>query len=311
MFVVSVIIIGVCSVLIITNTKNEKIEITLTCENEPDRVLNNSFTLTLDSPQLPALAQSVNTQILPQWQQLHQHNSDFVGWLRLGDTVIDYPVVQYTDNIYYLNRDFNRNQHLYGTLFIDWHTPVVDSRRPDNTVIYGHNMNSGAKFAHLMRYYTPRFGLDAYINNPTIDFSTIYDNDRNTYKIFAAMFVNTCPTHGEVFNYFRQRFFNSSDEFFDFIGKVMDRSVFYTEVDLQYGDEIMTLSTCYFPLGNDTDRFVVFARRLRVGEDPAVDTSTAYINPDPLYFDYYYRVRGGSWGGRNWDASLVKSERKE
>jgi sortase B len=151
--------------------------------------------------------------------------------------------------------------------------------------------------------------LNTYIKNPTADFTTIYspeDDTRNTYKIFAGMFVNSNVQHGEVFDYWKRRFFESKAEFYDFVGNVMDRSVFYTDVDLEYGDEILTMSTCYYPFGHDTDRFVVLARRVREGEDTAVDTSKAYINPDPLYFKYYYQVNGGSWKGRNWDLSKVK-----
>jgi sortase B len=247
-----------------------------------------------------------NTEILSQWQTLHDENSDLVGWLKIGDTIVNYPVVQYIDNYHYLHHSFAGRRHSDGTLFVDWHTPVTDSRRPDNTVIYGHNMRSGRKFHHLINYYAPRHGLDEYLKNPTIDFTTIYDDSRNTYKIFAAMYVNTIEEHGEVFNYFRQRFFNSRDEFFEFIGNVLDRSVFYTDVDIQYGDEILTLSTCYFPLGNETDRFVLLARRVREGESGDVDTSLAYINESPLYFDHYYSRKGGSWAGRSWDLSKVK-----
>ena len=84
----------------------------------------------------------------------------------------------------------------------------------------------------------------------------------------------------------------------------MDRSLFFTDVDLEYGDELLTLSTCYYPLTKDAadTRFVVFARRVREGESAEVDTSKAVENSNPLYFDTYYKMNGGSWNGRNWDA---------
>ena len=259
-------------------------------------------------------------EILPEWRELHERNNHLVGWMKLGDTVIDYPVVQvledewefegYTGNTYYLKRDFDKKHDEKGSLFVDWHTPIVNKRRPDNTIIYGHNMRTGLKFNYLINYFTEPNGKDlsaAYHDNPTIDFTTVYDNERSTYKIFATMYINTMPEHGEVFNYFQRRFFNSRHDFFDYIGNVMDRSVFYTDVDIEYGDEILTLSTCFFPFGREVDsRVVVVARRVREGEESTVDTSKAYINSDPLYFDYYYRMRGGAWNGRNWDTSKVK-----
>ncbi len=45
---------------------------------------------------------------------------------------------------------------------------------------------------------------------------------------------------------------------------------------------------------------------MREGEDPTVDVSKTIINYDPLYYDYWYSVNGGSWGGRNWDPALLK-----
>ena len=69
--------------------------------------------------------------------------------------------------------------------------------------------------------------------------------------------------------------------------------MFYNpDVDLQYGDEVIVLSTCDFTtFAHVKDiRFVVFARRVREGESEEVDTSKYYVNPDPLFYDYYYSV---------------------
>ena len=89
----------------------------------------------------------------------------------------------------------------------------------------------------------------------------------------------------------------------------MDRSVLWTDVDLQYGDNILTLSTCYYPYTKEKadTRVAVFARKVREGESAEVDVSKAMRNPDPLLFAYEYRVKGGSWGGRKWDSSKLLS----
>jgi len=239
---------------------------------------------------------------------LYERNNDIVGWIKLGDTIINYHVMQSVDNVYYLNHTLDKRRHFDGSLFVDADTPIINTRRPDNTVIYGHNLVNGKKFNYLMNYNTTPRGRDltVYKENPTLDFATIYCNERNTYKIFGAMFINSDPAHGEVWPYFTKRHFQSQDDFYDFVSKALDRSVFYTDVDFEYGDELMTLSTCHYPLGGTSDRFVVFARRVREGEDPSVDTSVAYINESPLYFDHWYNRRGGSWGGRKWDTSKVK-----
>ncbi|MDR0222433.1 MAG: class B sortase [Oscillospiraceae bacterium] len=278
-------------------------------------------------------------EIAPKFRELYERNNDFVGWIKLGDTIIDYPVVQAADNDYYLKIDFDGGDDKAGSIFADWHIPinpyrrpeifkdygwylpVKAGRRPDNTVLYGHNMANGTMFAHAARYYAPNFGLDAYVKNPTITFETLYGVERSTYKIFAGIYVNTKTEHGDVFSYYRARRFSEGDfyektgstaenNFYYFISEIMDRSVFHTGVDIEYGDEILTLSTCYYPLGNNIDtRFALFARRVREGEDENVDTDAASRNLRPKYFDYFYSVMGGvPWtqDDRSWDVSLVK-----
>jgi len=279
--------------------------------------ITDDITISLDGVPDPNTKPLFRTE--PVWTEHNGYtlarNNHFIGWLKLGDTIVDYPILQYhggdeNQTGYYLHLDFDGNYSRAGSIFGDWHTPLVDERRPNNFILYGHNMGAGTMFARLMQYYVTPSGRDLtfYGENPTINFASIYDEKdcpRNEYKIFAGMFISSSKRHGYLFDYWRRRAFEDKDEFYDFVGQVMDRSVFYTDVDIKYGDEFITMSTCYYPLGNKTDRFVVFARRVRDGEDTKVDTSKAYINESPLFFDYYYRVRGGSWDGRKWDLSKV------
>lgn len=235
-------------------------------------------------------------------------NEDMIGWINIaipGETDISEPVVQCEDNKYFLTHDFLYRVVKEGAIYADFKCKFTTRTRPANTILYGHNMASGKSFAKLTRYctwYKTGQGISQYLEAPTVEFDTLWE--KGTYKVFAAMFVNTEEKDGEVFKYYKQRTIANEGEFFDYIGQIMDRSQFFTDVDLEYGDELLTLSTCYYPFQkeNSDDRFVVFARRVRDGESAEVDTSKAVINPDPLYFDYYYKVRGGSWGGRNWDA---------
>ena len=253
--------------------------------------------------------------VLDEYQEWVDKNDDIKGWIKVGGTPIDYPCVQGTDNSYYLEHDYEKNEIRNGACFIDYLCEFTTRTRPANIIIYGHNMRSGPSFAKLTTYcpwyYTgynksgTGFSISQYTENPTITFNTVWEE--GTYKVFAAMFVNTMQEHGDVFRYYRQRTITSEYEFYNYIANILDRSQFYTDVDLQYGDELLTLSTCYYPLGNNVDtRFVVFARRVREGESTEVDVSKATINYDPLYFKYWYQVYGGSWGGRKWDTSKIK-----
>ncbi|MCL2634294.1 MAG: class B sortase [Oscillospiraceae bacterium] len=323
-FMVSIAAAIVCLVLLLSDKMTEKQEHDL--NQELRQMKESSFSKIIELSSDPTTGQvddgtprgtfNGTGYVLPQWDELYEINEDIVGWIKIDDTPIDYPVVQRViydengrivgDNVHYLTHNFEGKYEYSGTIYLDRATPVIDENRPNNAVLYGHNMNNGTKFNYVRNYYPQHFGMDALLNNPTLDFETIYDDERTTYKIFAAIYINTADIHGYVYRYFTKRYYDNEEQFFCFIGNIMDRSVFFTEVDLEYGDEIITLSTCYYPLGSQTDRFVLFARRVRPDEDPTVNVELTYINPSPLYFDYYYRVKGGSWGGRNWDTSLVK-----
>lgn len=245
--------------------------------------------------------------VMSTYEEQYALNDDLIGWITIDGTPIDYPVVQAEDNFYYLDKDINHEYTKNGSIFADYQCEFTTRTRPANIILYGHNMRTGPSFAKLTTYYpwyTGTASLQQYLTSPTVKFDTIWEE--GTYKIFGAMFVNTKEEHGEVFKYYKQRKITSEEEFYTYIAKIMDRSVFYTDVDLEYGDELLTLSTCYYPVGQIDTRFVVFARRVRDGESEEVDTSKAAINYDPLYFDYYYKVMGGKWGGRKWDTSKVK-----
>ena len=247
-------------------------------------------------------------------EYMYELNTDFIGWLTVEDTPIDVPVVQATDNKFYLEHDFyGRYDHTkVGTTFADWHVPVTEDGGPDNLVIYGHNIKTGVGLAKITNYYPARYGsLDFYLQHPTIEYESIYGGE-STYVVFAGMYVNTQTKHGSVFNYYKFRNFGSKSTFYQYFEAVFDRSVFYNpEIDIAYDDEFITVSTCYYPMGMDVDtRFVIFARRLREDESAKIDVSDAYINPSPLYFDYYYKVNGGSWAGRKWDKSMIKGYSK-
>ncbi|MGN0656531.1 MAG: class B sortase [Ruminiclostridium sp.] len=250
--------------------------------------------------------------VMEDYNDWYEKNNDMVGWIQIDGTPIDFPVLQSEDNKYYLTHDFDHNEVKQGAIFADYKCTFTTRTRPANTILYGHNMRTGPSFAKITTYcpwYSDysrtNMNINQYLTAPTITFDTVWE--KGTYKVFAAMYVNTQEKHGEVFKYYKQRDIKNEGEFYNYIAKIMDRSLFYTDVDLEYGDEILTLSTCYYPLGDTVDtRFVLYARRVREGESAEVDTSKAYINPDPLYFDYWYQCYGGSWGGRNWDTSKVK-----
>lgn len=290
-----------------TTTKAPKITTTTTTTLPPLPVMTDEV-----PGDAPDIGLAAGSDVPQTFEDYHNINKDMIGWINIyipGEVDINEPVVQSTDNKYYLTRDFSDREVKEGAIFADFKCTFTTRTRPANTILYGHNMASGKSFAKLTRYctwYKAGQGISQYVAAPTVTFDTIWE--KGTYKVFAAIFVNTEEKNGDVFKYYKQRTIANEGEFYDYIGQIMDRSQFYTDVDLEYGDELLTLSTCYYPLGkeNADTRFVVFARRVREGESEEVDTSKAYVNPDPLYFDYWYQTHGTKWGGRKWDTSKVK-----
>lgn len=249
----------------------------------------------------------INKDFLP----LLEKNEQVIGWLTIGDPdnpLISEVVMQGEDNEYYLDHNLYGEHSIRGLIFADYREPITADRTPANTILYGHNMASGEAFGRLTRYlnvrYNTDYGLDFYKANPTFTFNTLYKN--STYKIFAGIVVNTEAKDGEVFYYIRGRKFATKSEFDEYVAKLLDRTLFFTDVDVKYGDNLITLSTCLLDYGKNIDaRWVLFGREVRPGESPEVDVSKAYKNPDPLYFDTHYKIYGGEWGGRKWDASRI------
>ena len=251
---------------------------------------------------------------------LYSQNPDIVGWVQVGDendkwVNINYPVVQAADNDFYLTHNFLKQDTARGAIFADYHNKFDAGQLSANTILYGHNMwNGDTMFAKLSRYYdggVPKGEttdpLLFYRDHPTVTFNTLYDNAQ--WKVFAAVLFNTQEELGEVYPYLNKRDFSNADKFNDFILDIMDRSSIWTDVDLKYGDSILTLSTCYYPFGkeNADTRVAVFARKVREGESPEVDVSKAMVNPAPLKFTYQQQREGGSWNGRIWDPSKLLS----
>ena len=254
-------------------------------------------------------------EILASFMELYNKNNDIVGWITVGEgdnKIVDHPVMQSADNDYYLTHSFERKETKGGAIFADYRNEFDAGKLSGNTVLYGHNIWDGTMFAKLTRYYDARLGgdyddrLGFYKENPTLIFDTLYE--KAEWKVFACVLFNTDEKNGEVYPYTQIHDFDDANSFNSFILDIMDRSVLWTDVDLTYGDEILTLSTCYYPYGDNIDtRCVVFARKVRDGESSEVDVSKAQINNNPLKFTHQYNVEGGSWQGRTWDTSKLLS----
>ena len=196
---------------------------------------------------------------------------DFAGKFIAKEIEMDFPVVQYTDNEYYLKYTIDKVRDKHGALFVDYRNNLA--QLDQNTIIYGHNMGDGSQFGQLNLYKK----LTYYKNCPVVSFNTIYKDYK--WKVFAAFLINTKAEddNNHIFNYWQTNF--KSDEAFNaYYKEALRRSYFITGVDVKPTDKILTLSTCSTVF--DDSRFVVLARLVRDGESEAVDTSSSRENPD-------------------------------
>ena len=123
--------------------------------NEPADTASSDVDNTGGKPE-PEMVEVDGVKVQKKFEQLYRSNHDFVGWLKIDDTNVDYPVM-YTPNDnergeYYIHRDFDENYSAAGLPFIDKNCDLI--LPTDNVIIYGHNMNSGKMFHDIIKYET-------------------------------------------------------------------------------------------------------------------------------------------------------------
>ena len=255
-------------------------------------------------------------EVLPSFKKLLEINPDTVGYLRIEGTAIDYPVVKGSDNDYYLTHDFYREVSKSGSVMMDCNCVVSPDGNSGNLVLYGHNMAVGTFFACLSEYWRTLYdsydapSMQFYKDHPTITFNTLYEEAE--WKIFAIGLFNIYEEYGEVYSAYNNKHdFSSREDFNSFVIDIMDRSDIFTDVDIEYGDDILTLSTCYWPFRSDMDnvRLAIFARKVRPGESTYVDVDKAMVNTYVKRWQWVYDNIGGGydWSQSNWDRRKLLS----
>lgn len=209
------------------------------------------------TPTLPSMVDVTDPEsgetisLLPEFAQLYQMNNDVVGWIKIPGTDIDYPVMQTPDHKdYYLKRDFDREYSARGCIYVQETCDVFTPS--DNITIYGHRMRDRSMFAQLDRYLDKSF----YDEYPYIYFDTI--KELHTYQIISVF--TTTSSVGEGFRY--HTFINAADEteFNNFAAGCKNMSIYDTGVTAEYGDKLITLSTCEYSHVNG--RLVIVAKRI-------------------------------------------------
>lgn len=191
--------------------------------------------------------------ILKKYETLYNKNRKLIGWLKIEGCDIDYPVMQTSNNEYYLDHNYNQEYDKNGSLFLD---KDCDAAFPnDNMIIYGHHMKSGKMFGNLNYYSKESFWED----NKEFTFDTIYET--GTY---AVMYVFRSKIYSEeeiVFKYYQFIDATSENEFNSNMEEMANMSLYDTGVTARYGDRLITLSTC--DSSEEDGRFVVVAKKIK------------------------------------------------
>lgn len=179
---------------------------------------------------------SEEVYINPGLLELHEMNPDCIGWIKIEDTNIDYPVMYHPDEKnFYLRKNFYKEYDICGTPFI---AEICDPDDYDNMVIYGHHMKSGAMFAHLDKYKSEDF----YKEHTEFTYSTLHGDE--TYEIIAC-FATPVYT-GNDFAYYDFTKAETPLEFYEFVDKCRKLSYYDTGKTAVYGDKLICLSTCEY-----------------------------------------------------------------
>ena len=177
--------------------------------------------------------------------ELALDNTDCIGWIRIENTKIDFPVMQTkSDPEFYLRRNFNKKHSNLGTPFAD---AACDIEYSKNIIIYGHNMKDGTMFSDLMKYKRKDYG----INNPIIQLIT--PNGCNSYIVCAVAKVKPDDDWYTYINETDEEIFNKIK------AKLQDEALYLINGELNYEDFYLTLSTCEY--SQKDGRLIVIARR--------------------------------------------------
>ena len=190
--------------------------------------------------------------VLEKYKKLFSQNKSLIGWIKIDDTNIDYPVMQTVNNEYYLDHNYNQQYDKNGSIFLDKDCDITNPGC--NMIIYGHHMKSGKMFGHLQKYSSKEY----YEQHPVIQFDTIYEEGR-----YQIMYVFRSRIYNEdeiVFKYYQ--FFEAStpEEFDSHMNEMAKLSLYDTGIRANYGDKLITLSTC--DNSEQDGRFVVVAKKI-------------------------------------------------
>ena len=176
-------------------------------------------------------------------EELKSINSDYKMWIQIENTNINYPVVQGSDNDYYLKHNFRKESNISGTVFVESANDIDNDK---NIILYGHNMRNGTMFNNITNYKEESFF------NEDNKINIIMNNTLYEYEVFSVYVKNVSEVNLAIG-------FANEDEFINYAYNQADESIYKNDVDFSAEDNLITLVTCSYEF---TDaRTIVVARR--------------------------------------------------
>lgn len=176
-------------------------------------------------------------------EELKSINSDYKMWIQIENTNINYPVVQGSDNDYYLKHNFRKESNIFGTVFVESANDIDNDK---NIILYGHNMRNGTMFNNITNYKEESFF------NEDNKINIIMNNTLYEYEVFSVYVKNVSEVNLAIG-------FANEDEFINYAYNEADESLYKKDVDFSAEDNLITLVTCSYEF---TDaRTIVVARR--------------------------------------------------
>lgn len=206
----------------------------------------------IDTAATPAPAGEDTASNGAKFAALKDQNSDFMGWISIEGTSLDFPVMYAPNNKdYYLKHDFKHQYSDYGVPYLDEKTTIGANAQSDNLIVYGHNMKTGTIFGCLTEYKK----ADYYQEHPTIEFDTLYGDAQ--YEVFAAFSIDVVQDTSFVYN----QYVDMDEETYNaYVDEVIRRSDVDSGIRPVYDEQLLTLSTCEYSSANG--RYVVVARKV-------------------------------------------------
>ena len=181
------------------------------------------------------------------WKALKKKNPDVVGWILIPDTDISYPIVQGSDNSYYLNHTFEKKENYAGAIFMD--AGADASFQDRNITIYGHNVKHGTMFAELENFKEQTF----FEKHPYLYIFT----EKQNYRCEIFSMYTTAATSAS----YRLQYADDAD-FKGYVDMVKELSDFKRKVSVKRRDRIVSLSTCSYERNGQPDelRYLLHAK---------------------------------------------------